>query len=111
MFDVVKNIFMTEKSIELFKKSGKLTLEVAKDANKVVIRQAVEKIWEVKVERVHVINTPGKQMRSAARRAYFRPGKKKAIITLKKGYTIELPGQIEGMGSYDENQMIETESK
>lgn len=111
MFDIVKRICMTEKSAQLFQTSGKLTLEVAKDANKVVIRHAVEKIWDVKVEKVHVINTPGKTMRSAARRSYVRPGMKKAIITLKKGYSIDLPGQFEMMGVPESQPLIETEGK
>lgn len=94
IFNVVKRIVMTPRSGELFTKQGKLTLEVAKDANKVMVKQAVEKIWDVKVDAVNVINTPYKKKRFG-RNSFIRNGIKKAIVTLKKGYSIELPGQIE----------------
>jgi len=97
-YDIVKRIIMTEKSGDLFNRKGKITLEVAKDANKVVVRKAVEKIWDVRVSKVCIMNTPGKTKRFG-RRPYFSPGKKKAIVTLQKGYKIEFPGQFESAGT------------
>ena len=60
IYDIVKKRIITEKSSGIFKKTGKLTFEVHKSANKIMIRQAVEKIWDVKVENVRVITCPGK---------------------------------------------------
>ena len=83
--------------MEVFKKDGKITFEVHKESNKIMIKQAVEKIWNVKVDNVRVMAVPGKT-KSFGRRSFVSPDKKKAIITLKKGYTIDLPGHFETMG-------------
>lgn len=101
VYDIVKGVVMTEKSGQQYNKQGRVTLVVNKKANKVVVRQAVEKIWNVKVDAVHVINIPGK-VKNFGRRPYYAPGKKKAIITLKPGYTIDFPGQFESIGSSGE---------
>ena len=61
-----------------------MTLEVAPSANKVEIRKAVEKIWEVKVAAIRTINTPEKK-KTFGRRTFVSRGIKKAIITLKEG--------------------------
>lgn len=88
---------MTTKSLEIFKKEGKITFEVHKKSNKIMIKQAVEKIWNVKVDNVRVISLRGKT-KSFGRRPFVGPDKKKAIVSLKKGYTIDLPGHFETMG-------------
>jgi large subunit ribosomal protein L23 len=106
VYGVIKSICMTTKSQHLFHKYGKITFEVNKLANKVLIRDAVEKVWEVKVENVRIINLPGK-VKVFARKKFKTPGKKKAIVTLKKGYKIELPGQFESMGSAGSNVISE----
>ena len=97
VYDVIKKVLITGKSTDLFDKLGKITFEVHKDANKVMVREAVEKIWNVKVENVRIMKVKGKQ-KTFARRPFQTPDRKKAIITLKKGYKIDLPGQFESMG-------------
>jgi large subunit ribosomal protein L23 len=97
VYNIIKKIIVTEKSADLFKRLGKLTFEVHKESNKVMIRQAVEKIWSVKVKDVHVIKCPGKN-KLFGRKSFKSPDKKKAIVTLKEGYKIELPGHFETMG-------------
>jgi len=96
-YDIIKNVFSTTKSNELFHKLGKMTFEVVKTANKVMVKRAVEDIWDVKVANVHILTIKGKQ-KSFARRLFQTPDRKKAIVTLKKGYKINLPGQFETMG-------------
>jgi large subunit ribosomal protein L23 len=96
-YSVIKKIYMTTKSQSLFHKYGKITFEVNKASNKLVIKDAVEKIWDVKVNNVRIINTPGKK-KVFARKVFETSGGKKAIVTLKKGYKIDLPGQFETMG-------------
>ncbi len=64
---------------------------MAKTANKIVVRKAVEQIWDVKVGAVRIINTPEKS-KTFGRRPFLALGIKKAIISLKPGYTIALPG-------------------
>ena len=67
----------------------KYTFRVHPDAHKTQIRQAVEQLFEVKVERVNVIKVQPKPKRRGLRRG-TRPGWKKAVVTLRAGDTIEI---------------------
>ena len=82
----------------MFHVLGKITFVVNKQANKTLVRDAVERIWNVKVAKVCIINLPRKK-KVFARKTFITGGKKKAIVTLKKGYKIDLPGQFETMGA------------
>jgi len=95
-YEIVKKILTTQKCLELYRTQGKVTFEVAKSANKLVVRKAVEQIWDVKVDAVRIINTP-KKTKIFGRRPFVALGKKKAIVSLKAGHTIAIPGH-ESMG-------------
>lgn len=97
-FDIVKKAVITSKSIDLFKRLGQITFEVHREANKVMVKDAIEKLWEVKVDNVRIMNAAGKN-KVFARRSFVTSPKKKAIITLKKGYKIEIPGMFESMSA------------
>lgn len=98
IYNVIKGISVTDKSRLMLDKFGKITFIVNKNANKPMIREAVERIWDVKIEKISVVNTKGKT-KTFARRSFKTPGLKKAIITLKEGYKLDLPGQFESMGA------------
>jgi large subunit ribosomal protein L23 len=68
---------------------NRYTFRVHKDAHKTQVRQAVEELFEVKVERVNVIKVPAKPKRRGAFRG-TRPGWKKAVVHLRAGDTIEI---------------------
>ena len=68
---------------------NRYTFRVHKDAHKTQIRQAVEEMFDVHVERVNVIKVPAKPKRRGMHRG-TRPGWKKAIVELKAGDTIEI---------------------
>ena len=68
---------------------NKYAFEVAEEANKNQIKQAVEKAFKVKVTTVNVMTVPGKTKR-VGRRMVLTPSRKKAIVTLKQGDKIEL---------------------
>jgi large subunit ribosomal protein L23 len=110
IYDVIKKPVMSSKSLENFKKFGKITFYVHTKANKITIREAVEKIWNVKVDGVNVISLPGKT-KYLGRKAYQSPAQKKAIITLKKGYKIEIPGMFETMGVSEAETMKQAENE
>lgn len=59
------------------------TFQVAKDANKIEIADAVEQLFKVKVAKVNTLNVKGKQKRVGAHVGY-RSDWKKAVVTLKK---------------------------
>ena len=105
IYDIIKKISAGGKSSKLFDKFGKITFEVHKDANKCSIKSAVEKIWDVKVKNVRVMNVKGKT-KSVGKRVFQVSGKKKAIVTLREGYKIDLPGQFESMGSETESKRV-----
>ena len=96
-YDIIKKISVTSKSRTLFDKFGKITFVVHKDANKIMIKKAVEKVWAVKIANVCVLNVKGKA-KAFARKRFQTSDIRKAIVTLKPGYKIELPGQFESMG-------------
>ena len=67
----------------------KYTFRVHPDAHKTQIRQAVEEMFEVKVERVNVIKVQPKPTRRGMFRG-TRPGWKKAVVQLRAGDSIEI---------------------
>ena len=68
---------------------GSYTFRVHSDAHKTQIRQAVEELFEVKVERVNIVKVQAKPKRRG-RILGSKPGWKKAIVQLRKGDTIEI---------------------
>lgn len=106
IYDIIKKPVISSRSLELYRKLGKITFEVHKSANKSMIKDAIEKIWNVKVADVCVVNLPGK-IKMFARKEFKTPAKKKAIITLKKGFKIEIPGMFESMGAAVESGGLE----
>jgi large subunit ribosomal protein L23 len=83
-FEVLKLPVITEKSTHVKESLQTLTFKVARDANKQEIKDAVQRIFKVKVESVRTANFHGKTRRQG-RFAGRRPDWKKAYVTLKKG--------------------------
>ena len=82
---------VTEKSTSTADKHRQFVFKVAPDSSKPEIRQAVEKMFEVEVESVQVLNVRGK--RKMFRRAPGkRPDWKKAYVRLKPGFDIDFIG-------------------
>ncbi len=87
--DVIKAPIITEKSATLQQNENTITLSVDVKANKTQIKQAVEKIFNVKVESVNTINVKPKKKR-VGRYVGKTNRIKKAIVKLKEGSSIEL---------------------
>ncbi len=86
--DILIKPIITEKSTDMMSE-GKYTFRVPLKANKYQIRDAVEEIFNVKVEAVNTMRMEGKKKRMG-RYEGKRSDWKKAIVTLKEGETIEL---------------------
>ncbi len=98
---IIKRPLLTEKGTKLRESGGnavipepeklkqKVMFEVSRDANKIEIRQAVKKLFNVEVEDVRTVLVRGK-LKRIGKFAGMRPHWKKAIVTLKAGQTIEL---------------------
>ena len=85
--DIVKRPIITEKSYGLMNE-GKYTFEVDKKANKLEVKQACEKLFDVKVEKVNIMNVRPKKRR-VGKYTGLTPSMKKAIVTLAEGQTIQ----------------------
>ena len=79
---------VSEKSYSLIT-DRKYTFKVHEDAHKTQIRQAVEELFDVKVESVNVVKVQSKPKRRGFTRGR-RPGWKKAVVQLKQGHEIEI---------------------
>lgn len=86
--DVIKRPLITEKSTKLKEDSNQIAFVVDPQATKIEIRQAVEKLFKVKVRRVRTMNMVGKRKRMG-RFTGWKPDWKKAIVTLGPGDHIE----------------------
>jgi large subunit ribosomal protein L23 len=88
---ILKSLRLTEKSNLQSAEIGQYTFDVFKDANKYAIKSAVEKVFDVTVTRVNVINQRGKPTRNRKTgKSNYRSDYKKAVVTLKTGDTIEV---------------------
>jgi large subunit ribosomal protein L23 len=92
IYDVIKRPLFTEKGMDLKERENKLLIEVNPCSNKHQIRQAIEEIFKVKVEKVATVTRKGKKKRSA-KSVGKTADKKKAIVTLKEGEKLDF---IEG---------------
>ena len=86
--DTIISPNVTEKSTAL-SEYNKVVFKVHKGATKKTIKKNIEKIFKVNVIKVNTINLKGKSKIVRNKKA-FKPGYKKAIITLKKGQNIDL---------------------
>lgn len=86
--DIIKSPIMTEKTSGLAQ-NNVITFSVDPKANKTEIKQAIEKIFNVKVESVNTINVRPKKKR-VGRYAGYTNKVKKAIVKLQEGSSIEL---------------------
>ena len=94
---VLKKPIITEKATASGEKLGQYGFIVAKDANKVEIKKAIDKMYSVTVKSVNTMNAAGK-----VRNRYTKAGNisgmkgmvKKAVVTLKKGETIDFYSSI-----------------
>ena len=86
--DTILSPTVTEKATSL-SEFNKVVFKVNVNASKDSIKRSVEKIFKVKVIKINTINLKGKNKIIRGRKS-FKSGYKKAIITLKKGQSIDL---------------------
>lgn len=80
---------LTEKITGLREKTNTVGFVVHPEANRIQIRQAVETLLKVKVDKVNIVNTRGK-IKRLGRFSGRRSDWKKALVTLKQGEKLEL---------------------
>lgn len=95
--DILKKPVVTEKMNRITEKQPRYGFIVKKDANKLEIKMAVEAMYGVNVESVNTMVYRGKSKSRFTKTGFVsgqRPNYKKAIITLKKGETIDFFSNI-----------------
>jgi len=91
LYDIIKVPRITEKAYRLNNKLKQLVLDVHVEANKPLIAEALKKLFNVEAQEIRVIVRKGKNRRVGKSTVTGRM-QKKAIITLKKGYSVDLTG-------------------
>jgi len=88
LLDTIVSPVITEKATTL-SEFNKMVFRVHKGASKNSIKKSIEKIFKVNVIKINTINLRGKTKLVKGKKT-SRPGYKKAIVTLKKGQSIDL---------------------
>jgi large subunit ribosomal protein L23 len=84
LYTVIRRPLITEKALGVKETEGTLVFEVAADATKTEVKQAVETLFKVKVSTVRTMNYLGKERRRGKFTGY-RPDWKKAYVRLREG--------------------------
>jgi len=90
IYEVIKRPIVTEKSNILEDLYGQYTFEVDRRANKLQVKEAVERIFDVQVEKVRIVNMKPKRGRYGRRTVVRESAWKKAIVTLASGQRLEI---------------------
>lgn len=80
---------ISEKSVASTEDGRRAVFEVALDANKIEVAKAVESVFDVKVAKVNTVRVGGKKKRMG-RFVGQRPDRKRAVVTLAPGHTLNL---------------------
>ena len=89
-FSVIVKPLITEKTMALMQNENKVTVKVLESANKTEIKLAFERIFQVKVTDVKVLNQRAKDTTRGTRYAGRISGFKKAVVTVAEGEAIDL---------------------
>lgn len=87
---VVQRMLLTEKGTRLTEKANQYLFRVHPSANKIEIKNAIEKIFNVKVKKVNTMKRLGKAKRVRTMNYGMTAAWKRAVVTLKEGQKIEL---------------------
>ncbi len=92
LYEVIRKPVVTEKST-MAGEFNKVTFMIAPDATKKTVKESVEALFGVEVVKVNTINTQGKTKRFRGRIGK-RNDRRKAVVTLKEGQSIDLAAEI-----------------
>ncbi len=88
--DIIKRVLLTEKGTRLSEEQNKYVFRVAKEANKVEIKRAVEELFNVRVMAVNTMSRKGKKKRQRTAHAGTTAAWKRAVVTLNAEDSINL---------------------
>jgi len=105
--EVIQGAVVSSKAQQINAGQRKLVLRVHPAANKILVKEAIEKLFEVKVDNIRILNRKGKN-RLVRRRKTTGSLEKRAIVTLKEGYQVDVFGQSE-VGTSDASTVAKQE--
>ena len=82
---IIMRPIITEKTTFMQERENTVCFEVDRRANKIMVRKAVEELFEVSVTGVHIVNRKGKPVMRFGRTVNHRPASRKAYVTLAEG--------------------------
>jgi large subunit ribosomal protein L23 len=88
LYDKILSPMLTEKSTN-FSEQNKIVFKVPREENKINLKKNIEKIFKVTVTKINIINKQNRKKITRGKKVKVQ-GYKKAIITLKKGQSIDL---------------------
>ena len=88
LYDKILSPIVTEKSTSL-SEQNKVVFKIPNSSNKLILKKNIEKIFKVNVTKINIIKKQSKNKFTRGRKVKIK-GYKKAIITLKKGQSIDL---------------------
>jgi large subunit ribosomal protein L23 len=94
-YKIIKKPLMTERATNLRAQANQYVFRVAPEASKGDIRRAVEELFKVKVTKIRTMHVRGKFRRLGNAAGAYRPGWKKAIISVKAGQEIKVMEEVQ----------------
>lgn len=104
IYNVIQGPVVTSKAQRLNQTLHRLVLKVHPESNKPMIKQAIELLFNVKVDNVRIIVRKGKKRTIGKRREVFGKLQKRAIIKLKPGYALNTFENVQPVESQVENK-------
>src|SRR4030095_8532323 len=97
IFETLRRPLVTEKTSSQSGRLNQYSFIVADNATRTQVKDAIETLYDVTVERVNIINTSAKRGRRIRSRQLLirKAGYKKAIVTLAEGQTLEMFGGVQ----------------
>ncbi len=107
IYDIIQGPVVSDKAYKQNQTLQKLVLEVHMHANKPLVKEAIEKLFGVKVEKVGILIRDGKNRMTKARILTKDKTRKRAIVTLKEGYNINLFGDVATQAGASSSEPVE----
>jgi len=97
IYDIIRGPVITEKAQRLNADLHQLVLEVHPKANKPLVKEAIQKLFNVKVQKICIVVRKGKK-RIVGRRPVIGNLTKRAIVTLAPGYEVNMFERVDAQG-------------
>lgn len=107
IYDIIQGPVVSDKAYQQNQKLQKLVLEVHMHANKPLVQEAVEKLFGVHVAKVAILIRKGKRRMTKSRIITQDKTCKRAIVTLKAGYNINLFGDVAAKAGASSSEPVE----